>query len=260
VSDEPVRWTEDEGAPDELRALLRLGRAVGPMPSDVRAGVLATLPTGGGGGSGGSEGGRAPTTTPSSPAASPASKAVLASSMSKAIAAVAVVGAVGAGIAASRMRPRASIATPATSSVTAPSAPSSPLTPPTPAEPPASAEAVPPAARSCAPIAAPTRPVAGRAPGDAREGDPLAAESALVTRARQALASDPAAALAAVDEHARRFPRGELAPEREYVRISALRRLGRTDEVRARATRYLTTYGSSPYAPAVRKILSEVGP
>jgi hypothetical protein len=87
----------------------------------------------------------------------------------------------------------------------------------------------------------------------------LSEESALVDRARANLGTNANDALAAIDEHARRFPRGELAPEREYLRISALRRLGRPDEARTRARKYLATYPSSSYVPSVRTILSELG-
>jgi hypothetical protein len=87
----------------------------------------------------------------------------------------------------------------------------------------------------------------------------LAAENTLIGRARASLATSPAASLAAVDEHARRFPRGELAPEREYLRVSALRSLGRHDEARTRARSYLATYPKSPHAAAVRSILAELG-
>jgi hypothetical protein len=56
--------------------------------------------------------------------------------------------------------------------------------------------------------------------------DPLAAvraESSLVGRARAALRDeDPSTALRLLDEHARRFPSGELEQERELLRVSAL--------------------------------------
>src|SRR5262249_8668637 len=64
------------------------------------------------------------------------------------------------------------------------------------------------------------------APPDA-EVDMLAQEVALLDRARAALASSPAQALALADEHAARFPHGKLGMEREMVAIDALRRLGR---------------------------------
>jgi hypothetical protein len=87
----------------------------------------------------------------------------------------------------------------------------------------------------------------------------LSEESAIVSRARATLATNPVATLERVEEHARRFPSGELASEREFLRVSALRRLGRTAEARAMAQRYLTTYAESPYATSVRRILVELG-
>jgi hypothetical protein len=80
----------------------------------------------------------------------------------------------------------------------------------------------------------------------------------LIEKARGSLDANPAVALAGIDEHARRFPRGQLAPEREYLRVRALRRLGRVDEAKARARAYLVTFPSSPHTAAVRKILSEL--
>jgi hypothetical protein len=87
---------------------------------------------------------------------------------------------------------------------------------------------------------------------DTLAADTLAAESDLISRARASLASSPSATLSAVDEHAARFPRGELALERDYLRIRALRGLGRAAEARAHATSYLVTYPKSPQAAAVR--------
>lgn len=76
-------------------------------------------------------------------------------------------------------------------------------------------------------------------------------------RARASLASSPTDALAAVDEHAKRFPRGALSSEREYIRIRALRKQGRNDEAKAFAKKYLAAFPSSPQAPAVKSFLEE---
>jgi hypothetical protein len=138
----------------------------------------------------------------------------------------------------------------APSIVAPPSAPSS-----APPGEPASSEAMPPALS--VPSATPARVDAPRA-APPRESN-LAEESALISRARTELASSPAQTLATIDDHARRFPRGELAAEREYLRVSALRRLGRNDEARTRGQRYLTLFPTSPYASSVRTILRELG-
>jgi hypothetical protein len=64
-----------------------------------------------------------------------------------------------------------------------------------------------------------------------RAGDALAREVALLSRASSELhAARPAAALQALNEHARRFPAGVLAQERAAARARALCELGRTSE------------------------------
>jgi hypothetical protein len=75
-------------------------------------------------------------------------------------------------------------------------------------------------------VTAPTRPTRSTDDDD----------SALVERARVALLRRaPADALAAVEEHARRFPRGQLAEEREALAVQCLAALGRGDDARTRA-------------------------
>jgi hypothetical protein len=57
-----------------------------------------------------------------------------------------------------------------------------------------------------------------------------ASEAELLQRAQALLARNPARALALADQHAKQFPQGQLAQEREVIRIEALRRLARSDE------------------------------
>jgi hypothetical protein len=80
----------------------------------------------------------------------------------------------------------------------------------------------------------------------------LAAESALVERARTALGrGDAAAALAAIDEHTRRFPRGTMSEERDAVRIQALALTGRLEDARARARDFRARFPHSLFVPVI---------
>jgi hypothetical protein len=71
------------------------------------------------------------------------------------------------------------------------------------------------------------------------------AEVALISSAQQALERDPRRALAALDEHARRFERGVLAEEREVLCFDALVALDRNDEARARARAFIASFPKS---------------
>lgn len=84
----------------------------------------------------------------------------------------------------------------------------------------------------------------------------LAEEVALLDRAREAVASgDAGRALAALDDHTRRFPGGALGQEALVLRIEALSMRGD----RAAATRlgesFLKSFPQSPLAPRVRSRL-----
>lgn len=80
----------------------------------------------------------------------------------------------------------------------------------------------------------------------------LAAERALVDRARTALTrGQSASALEALDVHAKQFPRGRLAEEREALAVDALARTGRADEAKARAARFRKTWPSSLFSGVV---------
>ena len=85
----------------------------------------------------------------------------------------------------------------------------------------------------------------------------LAAEYALVDSARNALVTSGAsAALGPLQEHARRFPGGQLAPERESLWIEALVALGDLDAARARADSFRQRYPAGLLVPAVRRALA----
>jgi hypothetical protein len=81
----------------------------------------------------------------------------------------------------------------------------------------------------------------------------LAAEAALLQGAQTALASGaPAAALLQLEQHAREFPAGVLAQEREALRVVALCAAGREREGRAEAATFLRAHAGSVLAERVR--------
>jgi RNA polymerase sigma-70 factor (ECF subfamily) len=72
-----------------------------------------------------------------------------------------------------------------------------------------------------------------------------------VAAAQRLLASDPGQALALVRSGEAR-PQGYLREERRYIGIVALFKLGRVDEARAEAARFLTDYPDGPFTARVR--------
>lgn len=108
---------------------------------------------------------------------------------------------------------------------------------------------------TAAPVHRATSPVvsAARSAPAAEEADTLPREVALLDRARAS--QDPNAKLAILAEHARTFPNGKLALEREVFAIEALLQAGRTDEARSRGEALIRTQPSSPHAARVRKML-----
>jgi hypothetical protein len=84
----------------------------------------------------------------------------------------------------------------------------------------------------------------------------LDAESALLRRAREKLESgDPKAALDDVALLAARFPRGELAQEREVVAIQALLAQAQRAAAATRAADFFRLHPNSPYADSLRQAL-----
>lgn len=75
----------------------------------------------------------------------------------------------------------------------------------------------------------------------------LAGELDLLARARRIVGSAPERALQLTAEHARRYPHGVLAQEREVVAIDALARMGHTDLASARASRFAERYPDSAH-------------
>jgi hypothetical protein len=80
----------------------------------------------------------------------------------------------------------------------------------------------------------------------------LAAERGLLDRAQRALgAGDVAGAQRAIDTHARRFPAGILAEEREALAIKTLVARGRREEARKKTAAFRARFRDSLFQPSV---------
>jgi hypothetical protein len=97
-------------------------------------------------------------------------------------------------------------------------------------------------------------------PAPSGEADSLAREAAMLDHARALLASDPGAALAALDAQSAAFPSGHMGLERELLAVEALRRLQRVPEARARGESLLERARGSIYEARVRAILDSLPP
>jgi hypothetical protein len=161
----------------------------------------------------------------------------------KLVVGVALVGSVGAGISLTLRpaQPRAEVRAPR-----AAAAPAAMALPEAPAPP------VPVTVRVAPPLAVPhARRSAERHVAAARTST-LAEETTLLRDADRALrAGDTATALARLDEHAARFPRGALAPERSAERLIVLCELGTADP-RA-VSQFLAARADAPLAARVRR-------
>jgi hypothetical protein len=81
-------------------------------------------------------------------------------------------------------------------------------------------------------------------------------EADLLRRAQEALRDAPARALALVEEHASLYRTGALAQERDVIGVEALIRLGRRDQARAAAQRFLDEHPDSPHRGHVEALLA----
>ncbi len=137
----------------------------------------------------------------------------------------------------------------------APVTPSKPATPSTPSSPVSSTRATPsgtaraPSGRAAAPVA-----VAPHLPDATPES-----ELALLKRARSQLSGDPLQALASAERCRSQYPNGAYAQERDFIALSALARLGRTDEARVRARAFRDRYPRSAYMQLVDRLLGAEG-
>jgi TolA-binding protein len=69
------------------------------------------------------------------------------------------------------------------------------------------------------------------------------------------MATDPRTAYALASEHAKRYPRGQLAAERELILVQALVKLGRVAEAEARGRALRKSAPSSIYSERLDAIL-----
>jgi hypothetical protein len=87
--------------------------------------------------------------------------------------------------------------------------------------------------------------------------DELAAEVAALDGARNSLADDPDAALAALEAYNSKFKKGgALSQEAEVLRIEAMMRAGEQEKARALASAFLAKHPSSPLAQRVRSLVA----
>jgi type IV secretory pathway VirB10-like protein len=249
----------------EARAFLEAGRD-GDMPTSadrarVKKALLISLAAGGALGA-------APTSAQGALAVAGAKTAGSTLLLvAKVLGAVVILGAAGVGLArlGAPGAPASSAAPPARTEAAAiapPPAIEAPAPTDLPAPPAIEAPAAPPVAATAAVIAAaaPTASIAPRpsskpvaAPTAAPEGDTLEAETRRLREAHGALqGGDPGKALALLDEQSAAYEKGELREERAAARILSLCKLGRVDEARAAAARFLQESPRSPLADRVR--------
>jgi hypothetical protein len=110
------------------------------------------------------------------------------------------------------------------------------------------------AAAAVEPAAAPEPSAAvPQAPATA-EGDALTQELSLLRRAQQARVSGSSAeALRLLQEHATRFPQGNLSHERRVSQILVMCESGQRERARILAERFLSRNGASPAAIRIRR-------
>ena len=89
--------------------------------------------------------------------------------------------------------------------------------------------------------------------------DGLAAERKLVEMARTALARGQVdGALASLHRHARQYPNGRLAEERDGLLVQAMVAKGDYAQARARAARFARQYPHSLFSPAIEQALQSI--
>jgi hypothetical protein len=251
---EPSRWSEEDSAPPELRALLRGAHGARPLDRVVRdrthtrVARAAALPIGAAGWLS-------------------VKTALAAFGVSCGTAVVAVL--------VTTPRP-ASLVAKAQPGVTAAwhqAAPSGPRPPPVvaparsaqdpaPSSPsaaaPSSVAMFPRQQTAAPPTSATGLPALASTSAPPEGASALTAESELLERARSALRRSPVEALRLAGEHAERFPHAQLGSERMLIQIEALHRLGRDSEAQSIAQALLARSPDDLYVERVRKLLGEL--
>jgi hypothetical protein len=238
VSRDPLRWAESEtDAPPELARdihVLRAERASAAQLASLERRLAAEL---------------------AAPTFAPASSTTLGLG-SKTLIALTVSGAIGL-LAWTAHLQREPIAAPAASPVPAPAvaAPAPPSRPE-----PARSDATLAPAPEVAPSSVVNPPRRRRLPPRPAEQPAVAAptpesELALLRASQGALDSHPAGALELAEQHARDYPHGLFAQEREVLAIEALLKLKRKAAAVDRAARFMQSFPDSPHARRVRALL-----
>ncbi len=243
-----------EALPPEIAEVLEREKLGYPEDGELKAAVLGKVEMavalgGGAGGGGGGKGDVSPPAPVGAGSAGAGGATVVLGA--RAVTAIAVgtflAGAVVGGLAMRRATPleRRPIVT------SSPSIPNAPVEPSAPAA--SSAVAVVSAASATSlPPVAPAASVTGSAKpvGDPR-GD-LTREREVLDAARASLTSgDPAAVVATVEGHQRRWPNGQLAEEREVVWIHALRAVGQNAEAEGKVAAFRRAFPRSVLLPAL---------
>ena len=254
---------------DDLRALLGPLRDVPELPHSEKdalfARVASRLPIDPGDGGGeGNEGGGGESTSSRNPplggAAPSGGASALASAWTSMVVATTFVLGVGVGVALDRnllpasARPVVTVDTPPQSNAAASLAVSFAPSATTAVIP---VESLPSVANASSTPRVALRAIPSTDP-DALTSRGLAAERALLDVSRAALAGGaPAEALAAAERHARSYPNGALAEEREVMAIRALVALGRRSEARVRATEFEQQHPRALGLSTVRSLVQE---
>jgi hypothetical protein len=261
MSDDPRRWTEDPDAPGGVGEALRAARAELPTDAQLAAVAAGLGPLLGGGGGGGGGG---PTAGAGKALAGGGAAATGMASGTKVviflIVGTLVVATLGtwAVVEDRRARPRQ---WPVDAAEIAGDGGASPgvddgvdgstgaeLTPsPSPSPSPS------PGPGSTRPAVAHQEPEA-RDPGRQQPSPPP--ELQLLQQAQDALARSPARALDLAEDHARHYPNGALAQEREVLAVDALLRLGRRGQAEARAERFRAAHPGSSQVRRLERLLS----